>query len=150
MITIRPARLDDLDALVELLKLLFSIEADFAVNDRLQRRGLWMLLENGMGCLLVAECDHDVVGMVSGQLTVSTAEGGPALLVEDMVVNEGYRGRGIGRRLLEAISQWAKAHHVTRLQLLADRTNEPALAFYRHLGWHSTQLICLRKYESEV
>lgn len=150
MVTIRSARLDDLEALVALLRDLFTIEADFSVNDRLQRRGLWMLLENGMGCLLVAECDGMVVGMVTGQLTVSTAEGGPALLVEDMVVSEGYRGRGIGRRLMGAMGKWAREHHVSRLQLLADRDNGPALEFYRHLGWHSTQLICLRKYEAEA
>jgi hypothetical protein len=33
---------------------------------------------------------------------------------------------------------------VSRLQLLADRSNVPALDFYRIMGWHMTELICLR------
>ena len=34
------------------------------------------------------------------------------------------------------------------MQLLADRTNHPALDFYRRQGWQHTQLICLRKYST--
>jgi GNAT superfamily N-acetyltransferase len=77
-------------------------------------------------------------------LLVSTAEGGLSLLVEDVVVQEQWRGRGVGRLLIEALSGWAKANKVSRLQLLADRNNIPALDFYRRLDWHTTELICLR------
>jgi hypothetical protein len=34
---------------------------------------------------------------------------------------------------------------MTRLQLLADKSNSPALAFYTRQGWQSTQLFALRK-----
>jgi GNAT superfamily N-acetyltransferase len=65
--------------------------------------------------------------------------------VEDLVVAEEERGRGIGRRLLDAIEAWARAEGAARLQLLADRENAPALAFYARLGWRSTRLIGLRR-----
>ena len=148
MVTIRPACAVDLDSLVELLTTLFSIEADFPCNEPLQRRGLELMLANRNGCLLVAEREGRVIGMVSGQLTVSTAEGGPALLVEDMVVSAEHRGQGAGRLLLEAIAAWARQHKASRLQLLADRNNGSALEFYRHLGWQTTELICLRRHEA--
>lgn len=32
------------------------------------------------------------------------------------------------------------------MQLVADRNNTQALAFYDRLGWRRTQLLCLRKY----
>jgi GNAT superfamily N-acetyltransferase len=124
--------------------MLFSIEQDFVFDELRQRRGLALMLENERGCVLVAEVEGQVVGMCTGQLLVSTAEGGLSLLVEDVVVQEQWRGRGVGRLLVEAISDWARVNKVSRLQLLADRNNVPALDFYRIMGWHMTELICLR------
>ena len=141
---IRSADREDLGSLTALLETLFSLEEDFVVDGGRQRRGLELLLESDRGRLLVAEADGAVVGMCSGQLTISTAEGGPAVLVEDVVVREDWRGRGIGARLMDAVADWAMERGATRLQLLADRNNASALDFYTHLGWSATQLICLR------
>lgn len=136
-----------MDQLVYLLEKLFSIEEDFAFNEKLQRKGLQIMLENELGCILVAEADCKIVGMCSGQLTVSTAEGGASLLVEDVIVHEDYRGQGIGTRLMAWITEWGKGKGVSRFQLLADRNNKAALEFYKKIGWKTTELICLRKVE---
>lgn len=146
---IRNASLSDLDDLVCLLKDLFSIEKDFDFNASAQRRGLTMMVSNcrDLRCLKVAEIDQKVIGMCSAQFLISTAEGGMAALVEDLVVNPSYRGRGIGSRLLRTIEQWAKENGASRLQLLADQNNLPALEFYEKQNWTRTQLICLRKKE---
>lgn len=143
---LRPAGPADLDRLAALLGKLFAIETDFQIAVALQKRGLRLLLESPRSCILVAEADEKVIGMVTGQLTISTAEGGQALLVEDLVIDEHWRGRGIGRRLLAGIGEWAAAHGARRLQLLADRNNAAGLDFYGKLGWRTTELICLRTY----
>ncbi|MDC0335876.1 GNAT family N-acetyltransferase [Pseudodesulfovibrio sp.] len=150
-VNVRPATHEDMESLVSLLITLFPIEEDFVIDQEKQRRGLEMMLNNGRGRVMVAvtnqaatTADGTVVGMCSGQLTVSTAEGGPAVLIEDVVVREDWRGQGIGARLMDEISAWARANEAGRLQLLADRNNIPALDFYKHLGWQPTQLICLR------
>lgn len=142
---IRPARPDDLDRLTTLLGELFALEADFQIDAQRQRRGLRLMLAAAQACVLVAEADRKVVGMATGQLTISTAEGGLALLVEDVVVDAAWRGQGIGRRLLDGLADWAVAHGAHRLQLLADRNNETGVDFYRKLGWQVTALICLRQ-----
>jgi GNAT superfamily N-acetyltransferase len=144
---IRHARYEDLDALVNLLGELFSIEADFKVDEVRQRRGLKLFLD-GCGkhrCILVAEDKGRVIGLCTAQMLISTAEGGPAALVEDMVVAGPWRRKGVGRALMEEIQSWARRRGATRLQLLADRTNDDALAFYTGIGWLPTQLICLRR-----
>jgi GNAT superfamily N-acetyltransferase len=144
--SIRGATPADLDALVRLLDALFSIEADFHPDAARQRRGLALMLARpDERAVLVAERGGAVVGMVTVQLVVSTAEGGPAALVEDMVVDAAERGHGLGRRLLEAAEEWAHARGATRLQLLADRENEPALRFYARMGWRPTRLACWRR-----
>ncbi len=143
---IRLARSSDLPTLVRLLGELFSIEADFTPDPAAQDRGLALMLADPQRrAVIVAEAAGSVIGMVTGQLLVSTAEGGLSVLVEDMVVDGRHRGHGVGRVLLHAIEQWAVERGATRLQLLADRENTPALAFYARAGWGSTQLVCMRR-----
>lgn len=143
---IRLARSSDLPTLVRLLGDLFSIEADFTPDPEAQGRGLaLMLAEPQRRAVIVAEAAGAVIGMVTGQLLVSTAQGGLSVLVEDMVVDARQRGHGVGRALLDAVEQWAVDRGATRLQLLADRENAPALAFYGRAGWGATQLVCMRR-----
>jgi GNAT superfamily N-acetyltransferase len=93
----------------------------------------------------VAEVEGKTVAMATAQLTISTAEGGLALTVEDVVVAPPHRRRGLARRLLAELAAWGASQGARRLQLLADRDNAPALAFYHRLGWKHTKLICLRQ-----
>ncbi len=146
MISVRKAQKDDIPHLATLLKILFSIEEDFTFNETKQRMGLQQLIDSESGCVLVAEHPGNIIGMCTGQLTVSTAEGGSALLVEDVVVAEEWRKQGVGRRLMDELGRWARSSGATRMQLLADRSNTGALGFYEHTDWKSTHLICLRKH----
>jgi GNAT superfamily N-acetyltransferase len=144
---LRPAAPGDLDDLVRLLGALFALEADFTPDPARQRRGLAaMLADPARRAVLVAERDGALVGMVTGQVVVSTAEGGPSVLVEDLVVEEAARGAGLGRALVAAIEGWARERGATRVQLLVDEENLPALGFYRRLGWQPTQLRALRRF----
>lgn len=143
---IRAGRPSDLENLVALLQELFAIEADFAPDPERQRRGLALLLDGSAGRkVFVADTGGRAVGMATVQVLISTAEGGPVGLVEDVIVARERRGRGVGRRLLAAVETWARERGLTRLQLLADRENAPALAFYEKAGWRRTRLECWRK-----
>ncbi len=143
---VRDARFSDIPALVGLLALLFSIEEGFAFDEAKQRRGLEMMLQDTSARqVFVAEADGGVVGMCSVQTLISTAEGAAAATVEDVVVQPAFQGQGVGRRLLDALEGWCRGRGITRLHIMADRNNPPALDFYRRLEWQPTQLICLRK-----
>ena len=145
-LTIRPAQHDDLEAMVSLLQALFAIEEDFTPDPDRQRRGLNRFL-GGCGkhrCIMVAESENQVIAMATLQMLRSTAEGGPVGLVEDVVVQADCRGKGIGRRLMRALQDWATERGLMRLHLLADRTNFSALDFYNQSGWLPTRLMWLR------
>jgi len=142
---IRSAAASDLPELVGLLQDLFAIEVDFQPDPAKQESGLRQLLATPGGHIWVAEAGGCVVGMCTLQVLVSTAEGGPVGLVEDVVVAAARRGCGIGGMLLAAAERWSRANGLTRLQLLADRDNHPALEFYRRHGWDETRLVGLRK-----
>lgn len=146
-ITIRPARPDDIPPMCDLLAELFSIESDFAPDREKQALGLSLLLNDPSGSshALVAVRGEAVIGMATVQILVSTAEGGPVGLIEDVVVDSRCRGRGVGTLLLEHSIEWSRSRNLKRLQLLADLENMPALVFYAQHGWSTTSLICLRK-----
>jgi ribosomal protein S18 acetylase RimI-like enzyme len=145
MLELRPAVAADSDSLLHLLEQLFTIEQDFAVNPDKQRRGLALLLQSDAAYVAVAELAGEVVGMATLQIVISTAEGARAGLVEDVVVSAKHRGLGIGRSLLTHLTEWAAENDLTRLQLLADQDNQPALDFYTKQNWLRTRLLAFRK-----
>ena len=136
------ATLEDVPELSQLLDELFSIEQDFQPNAERQIRGMSLLLQYPDRAVIKVARDATgkLIGMVSAQLVISTAEGAPSAWVEDMVIREGFRGQGIGRSLLENLLDWAKSKGATRAQLLVDLDNQPALGYYHHLGWQHTKL----------
>ncbi len=144
-LSIRKGEKADIPAMVELLTQLFSIEADFQAAPEKQTKGLELLLRHPDAVIWLAESGGAVVGMITVQVLLSTAEGAAVGLIEDLVVAESWRRRGAGRQLLRAAEAWAAEQGLTRLQLLADRENAAALAFYRQQGWSGTQLMGLRK-----
>jgi ribosomal protein S18 acetylase RimI-like enzyme len=143
-IVIRQATQSDIPALVGLLQQLFGIEQDFEPDPEKQRAGLTQLLDAPQAGVFVAESNGRILGMLTVQILISTAEGGRVGQVEDVVVDQGDRGRGIGRAMLSHLRQWSMEQGLSRLQLLADRDNGLALDFYRKQGWATTDLIGLR------
>jgi GNAT superfamily N-acetyltransferase len=126
----------DLPSLVELLGVLFAQEADFVPDADKQRRALEAILgDSRIGRIYVAREGRRVVGMVSTLYTVSTAEGGKAAWLEDMVVLPECRGRGIGAALLAHAVVGAREAGCLRLTLLSDEDNDQAHAVYAAEGF---------------
>ncbi len=137
---------EDLPHLADLLAELFALESDFAPDREKQLRGLRLILDNPhLGRLFVLRVGGRVAGMANALITVSTSEGRRVLLLEDVIVGREHRGGGLGRRLVEHVLQWAKEQGMTRVTLLADRDNHPALDFYRRLGFETSNMTVLRR-----
>jgi GNAT superfamily N-acetyltransferase len=137
---------DDLPRLADLLAELFALESDFRPERELQLRALRAILDAPhSGRLFVLRVDGRVAGMANALITISTAQGGRVLLLEDVIVSREHRGGGLGRRLVEHVLAWARAQGMTRVTLLADRDNRPALDFYRKLGFGNSAMTVLRK-----
>ncbi len=139
---IENAAAQDIPALADLLALLFGIEQDFQPDLEKQKKGLALLISQPENRVIkVAKNQQgEILGMVSAQLVISTAQGSPSAWIEDMVIQESHRGEGLGKSLLNAVLLWAKSKGATRAQLLVDTENKPALRYYDHLGWEKTQL----------
>ena len=136
----------DLDAMAGLLGELFALEADFTPDREKQLAALrWILDHPAHGRLFVLRDAGRVAGMANALISVSTAEGGPVLILEDVIVAAGHRGGGHGRRLVEHVLAWAATHGLSRVTLLADKDNAAALAFYDSLGFEKSAMAVRRR-----
>jgi GNAT superfamily N-acetyltransferase len=139
------ATLEDIPQLTDLLTMLFTQEADFQPNREKQERGLGMLLTSPhVGAIFVARDGSEIVGMVSLLFTISTAEGGPVCLLEDMIIHPDRRSNGLGSRLLQHAINFVRIQDFTRITLLTDRVNERAIQFYQRHGFTLSEMTALR------
>lgn len=136
---------EDVPRLADLLGLLFAQEAEFVADQEKQRRALRAVVSDAsIGRIYVVREGADLVAMVSLLYTVSSAEGGKAAWLEDLVVRPDLRGRGIGRALLGHVTARARADGVLRITLLTDPDNERAHALYRSLGFEFSAMRPMR------
>ena len=140
------AEYTDIETMADLLHELFTLESDFRPQREKQLAALrWILDHPDHGRLFVLRDGGRVVGMANALISISTAEGGPVLILEDVILAAGHRGSGHGRRLVEHVLAWAATHGMSRVTLLADRDNAAALAFYERLGFEKSAMAVRRR-----
>ena len=59
----------------------------------------------------------------------------PHCEINGLVVDENYRGKGVGKLLIEKARQWAKEKGNSKMSLHCNVKREEAHLFYRHLGF---------------
>jgi GNAT superfamily N-acetyltransferase len=143
---IETATLDDINALCDLLAVLFSQEAEFKPDHQAQQTGLQAIISNpDIGIILLARYNDKVVAMVSLLFSISTALGGRVAMLEDMVVLPDKRGLGIGSELLTAAISTARDSGCQRITLLTDSDNEIARRFYEKQGFVQSGMLAFRR-----
>jgi GNAT superfamily N-acetyltransferase len=144
-VVIEPATEADLDELSEMLGDLFTQEGDFRPDKERQLRGLRLIFEQpSRGRVFVLRQNGAIVGMINLLFTISTAEGGFVMLLEDLVIHKKYQGKGYGSKLLQHAIDFAKEKNFLRITLLTDRPENVAQEFFRHHGFVESSMIPMR------
>lgn len=142
---IEPATIEDLPLLTELLMDLFAEESDFRPDYNNQMRGLRLILEQpNRGRIFVLRSANRIIGMINLLFTISTAEGGFVILLEDLVIHESFRGQGMGSELLKYAIDYARQKDFLRITLLTDRIREESLVFFEKHGFQRSAMVPMR------
>ena len=135
----------DIPALVELLGMLFTQEAELEPDPEKQRRALEIILADGSRArIYIARDGGRIVAMAALHFTTSTAEGGKVAWFEDCIVRPEHRRRGLGKALLEYVIAQARAEGALRVMLLTDGDNHGAQALYRKSGFRDSAMLAMR------
>jgi ribosomal protein S18 acetylase RimI-like enzyme len=86
-------------------------------------------------CLL-AELDGSFVGLVNCFIGFGTFAAKPFINVHDVVVHDNYRGKGIGRKMLEMVAERANEMGCAKITLEVREDNHNAKHLYNSLGYH--------------
>ena len=144
-VVIEPATFEDLDELSGLLGELFSEESDFCPDKEKQLRGLRLIFEQpNRGRVFVLRRDRTIVGMINLLFTISTAEGGFVMVLEDLVVHKNFQGKGYGSQLLEYAINFAKQKNFLRITLLTDRPELTSQKLFKKFGFFESSMIPMR------
>ena len=130
-INIRKAVKDDCQSMMQLIKELAVYEKapeEVTVSfDHFVESGFG---ENPVWWAFVAELDEKVVGFALYYIRYSTWKG-QRLYLEDILVNEPYRGNGIGKLLFDRLLEEVKEKKFSGMVWQVLDWNEPAINFYK-------------------
>ena len=128
-VVLRPMERQDLAAVTAL-----CIQLGYPTNEEAVTHRFTALSGEEDHQLLVASAGDAVVGWVHVHLWQGL-ESGPDGEIGGLVVDEGRRGAGVGRLLMQEAERWTRARGCTRLRLRSNVVRTGAHAFYQRLGY---------------
>lgn len=131
---VRRARPEDGPRIVALDRELARFEKLQPPSDEEAARLLSWVFESKKLEALVAELDGAVEGVALFYEGLGTFRARPFLYLEDLVVSEAARSRGVGEALMAALAREALTRNALRIEWAVLDWNARAIAFYDRLG----------------
>jgi GNAT superfamily N-acetyltransferase len=132
---IRPARVDDVPIILQLIRDLATYERAPAEVVATEEQLIDVLFgERPVAEVLLAFEGESPIGFAVYFYNFSTWLGRPGLYLEDLFVKPQKRGKGCGRALLVELAKIARDRGCGRMEWAVLNWNEPAIKFYRALG----------------
>jgi len=138
--SIREAQLKDAPAIARLVTQLGYPTSSAEMEMRLQ-----IFLARADYITLVAEVSGDVVALVGAYLAYGLELTGTYGRLTGLVVDEPWRGRGIGKLLMEHLEQRLKKKGVMLLILTSGKHRTESHHFYKKLGYEETGIRFLKR-----
>ncbi|MDP4143832.1 MAG: GNAT family N-acetyltransferase [Bacillota bacterium] len=129
---IEKLKVEDIQSLLDLYKELVTFKNSLEESVEIYKE----MLNNDKYILLAAKNENELIGSALGICCKSLATSGkPFLVIEDVIVKGGLRGMGIGKKLFEALDEFAKENNCAYSILVSSDFRKEAHAFYENLGF---------------
>jgi ribosomal protein S18 acetylase RimI-like enzyme len=138
-IIIRKASLNDLDTLLRFEQGVIAAEQPFDIT--LKERPVYYDIAELITAqhieLVVAEYKNEIIG--SGYARIETAKHylkhQNHAYLGFMYVDPAHRGKGVNKKIMEALEKWATGKNITELRLDVYNNNDPAIKAYEKVGF---------------
>jgi len=97
------------------------------------------LVKHGGARVFLAYDGHEPLGVAICMLGFSSFRGKPLINIHDVAVSPAARGQGIGRKLLTAVEEEARALGCCKVTLEVRADNARAMGLYRSVGFKSSE-----------
>lgn len=139
-ISVREAGAEDVEGVAAAVEaLLVELGGRRPERPHLEAEVRALLADPAGGSVLVAEADGEIVGVLGASWQRAIHVPGVYATIQDLWVKEGWRSRGVGAELVEAIASQARDRGVSRLEVGLPRESFAAIAstesFYRRSGF---------------
>lgn len=148
---IRNATIDDLQKVQELNLKLF--EKEYEEYDSLLNLN-WTFGKEGTkyykdrilkddGCVFIAIVENEIIGYLCGGIKKAEEYRKISIVaeLENTLVLEQFRSKGIGRQLFDEFIKWCKVKKIGKVRVEASAQNEGAIKFYRANNFKDYTLI---------
>ena len=145
-ITIRLARPKDWQTIRDLMLKMLA-DAPHAFGEPLaeaesRETQEWLHLTEHMthapyGCAYIAQDRRGECGFVLGDTRPAQLPPG-TIIAARLWVAPRQRGRGLGRKLMDAVTSWAEEQGIDQIRVGIKDTNLGVVEFFEHLGYHDT------------
>ena len=140
-VEVRAAREDEIQAVIPLYDWLFAPPGAMppSWDERRAAVAVREAISSRDSIVLVADAGGKLVGFCTGYFDMHSVRFGHRVWVEDLAVDPGRRSQGVGKLLLDAAKDWARARGATHLELDSAETRGDAHRFYEREGpsWRS-------------
>jgi len=89
--------------------------------------------------VILAETDSVFTGLLVSFENFSTFTVRPMINIHDVIVRKEYRGQGIGRKLMDTLTEEASKRQCSRITLEVRNDNDTAQKLYRSLGYEEAE-----------
>ena len=133
---------EDIQSLALLYTQFWGVESDCVK----MKKKFAELRGNPRYAIFCATADGYVVGSIMGILCDEIyGDCRPFLLMEDLIVDQAYRRRGIGKALVAELEDFAREHDCSQIQFITETHRQDAVAFYASLGFDTTKHVGFKK-----
>jgi len=141
-IPVREATESDLPAIGKLLEdLTDAMDDTEGINTGIALKTCEQLLNDASSHFLVAAMEGTPVGFINFTVRQTILHRSPSALIDELVVAEEYRGKGVGRQLVQAAIEKCRELECCEVEVSTEKTNLKARTFYKKCGFEERGML---------
>lgn len=139
---VRFANQKDFKSFYELLiQLSENVLIKHGLDNSVIEKNIMNVLGNDENSIMVAVKNKRIVGMLYATTHQSLLHAHPSALIEELIIHQDFRGKGIGSALMRKYFEYAKDKGYCEIEVSTEITNKKAIHYYKKCGFEEVGIL---------